>query len=71
MTVVRIGLRPPKLAVSSFRMSPIGLGCVNALFAAIGGVKIPCDWRGQPMKRFVEGVDRGQSSLFPDRSTIT
>ena len=26
---------------------------------------IPCDLRVDRMKRFVEGVDRGQSTLFP------
>jgi hypothetical protein len=27
---------------------------------------IPCGLRGDRMKRFVEGVDRGQSTLFPE-----
>ncbi len=31
------------------------------------GYDSPVFWREDLMKRFVEGVDRGQSTLFPDR----
>ncbi len=31
------------------------------------GYDSPVLWREDLMKRFVEGVDRGQSTLFPDR----
>ncbi len=31
------------------------------------GYDSPVLWREILMKRFVEGVDRGQSTLFPDR----
>lgn len=38
--------------------------CENALFALIRAVRFPA-FAGHLMKRFVEGLDRGQSTLFP------
>jgi hypothetical protein len=39
--------------------------CENALFAVIRAIRFPAILRGHLMKRFVEGLDRGQSTLFP------
>jgi hypothetical protein len=38
--------------------------CENALFAVIRAIRFPA-FAGHLMKRFVEGVNRGQSTLFP------
>jgi hypothetical protein len=39
--------------------------CEKALFAVIRAIRFPGDFAGHLMKRFVEGLDRGQSTLFP------
>src|SRR6201998_3315672 len=39
--------------------------CENALFAVIRAIRFALRFVGHLMRRFVEGLDRGQSTLFP------
>src|SRR5256885_11988790 len=40
--------------------------CKNTLLGVILELRFPRDLRGDRMKRFVERIDRGQSTLFPE-----
>ena len=39
--------------------------CENALFAVIRAIRFALRFVGHLMRRFIEGLDRGQSTLFP------
>src|SRR5664280_1618123 len=41
--------------------------CENASLDLILGIRFSRNLRGDQMRRFVEGADRGQSTLFPER----
>ena len=40
--------------------------CKNASPALIPAIRFSCDLREDRMRRFVEGIDRGQATLFPE-----
>src|SRR5262249_48730628 len=40
--------------------------CKNASPALIPAIRFSCDLREGRMRRFVEGIDRGQTALFPE-----
>src|SRR6476661_2315386 len=40
--------------------------CKNASPVLIPAIRFSCDLREDRMRRFVEGVDRGQTTLFPE-----